>query len=561
MRIKGFVYDLARGLRGDADYLEKMIERLARYGFNMLVLQLENRLQFPSRPAIGTTTSLSPSDIQRLDQTAVRLGMDLVPCVNSAGHCEGIGYMEQYRDVVVDPSGSTGGVEQLKVGDPEALRLIRDLYHDLFAMFSSAYVHIGGDEIRWLAMQMPDATEEQRWTKAMEHLTYILELVRSNGKIPMMWGDMLLKYENTISLIPDDVIICDWAYFSAPQLKELSNRKSQHIFKNAGKYAIAAPAVNLFHGNPVLSVNSTLNITSFFADNQSVYEPDGSGVLLCTWENDRGNFFSPAWPWIAMQGALFAGNSVREMEFLQTYTAREWGVDSDELARWYDWIDVQVQKTLLFEATIDENVRKALESKKNRPQLLIRELVIALFRSQNILPVLYGARSWLTSRVRSELREIAVKAEGIASSMLEKAKYRREEPFMLLEWTQVFAAIIDMADALHEAETHYATAARSEFSDQSVHGQALGDCIGAFEKLQRLVDRLVRWSELLVEKENASDEECWWIGQARLDLNQRTKKLTDRSNGNRGMIHFLVFIRLHPDTPFSPLYYRTALKP
>src|SRR5690606_29098882 len=113
--------------------------------------------------------------------------------------------------------------------------------------------------------------EEQRFAIAAERVIHMIELVKRNGRIPLLWGDMFLKNEETIARIPDEAIICDWAYFSDPQFKGLSNVKSQQTLKNAGKKAVAFPGINHFYGNPVVSVNSTMNINAFYQDHLDVF--------------------------------------------------------------------------------------------------------------------------------------------------------------------------------------------------------------------------------------------------------------------------------------------------
>lgn len=64
--IRAFMYDLARGMRGDVEYLSNMIERLAKYGYNMLIINLEYRFKFPSNPSIATADSLTSKNVKML---------------------------------------------------------------------------------------------------------------------------------------------------------------------------------------------------------------------------------------------------------------------------------------------------------------------------------------------------------------------------------------------------------------------------------------------------------------------------------------------------------------
>jgi len=96
-RIKGMLYDVGRDLRGDEKYYQELIKRLADYGYNMILLNLEYRFFFPSHPEIGMPDSLTPDIIQRLDKFARSYNIELVPFMNCAGHCNGIGMTEKYN--------------------------------------------------------------------------------------------------------------------------------------------------------------------------------------------------------------------------------------------------------------------------------------------------------------------------------------------------------------------------------------------------------------------------------------------------------------------------------
>jgi len=43
--IRAFMCDLARGMRGDVTYLTNIIERFPKYGYNMLIINIECLVQ------------------------------------------------------------------------------------------------------------------------------------------------------------------------------------------------------------------------------------------------------------------------------------------------------------------------------------------------------------------------------------------------------------------------------------------------------------------------------------------------------------------------------------
>ncbi|TNJ67844.1 hypothetical protein FE784_03610 [Paenibacillus hemerocallicola] len=550
VQIKGFMYDVSDGMKGGADYIEKMMVRLSGYGYNMLVLYLEHCFQFPSHPAIGTNESLTPADIQRLDEVAAKLGMDLVPLVNIAGHTEGFGFLEAYKHMCADPTGQTRAVGQLLVDSKDSLQLLEELYADIFATFKSKYIHIGADEI-YTKYQLLDIPEEQRFAIAADRVIHMIELVKRKGRIPLLWGDMFLKNEETIARIPDEAIICDWAYFSDPQFKGLSNVKSQQTLKNAGKKTVAFPAINHFYGNPVVSVNSTMNITAFYQDHLDVFGDEALGTILCVWGTEAGTFFTTSWPWLYLQGKLFAGEKSQGMDFMREYTRLEWGVDTNGLAEWYDLVDVQVQKVLLFEAITDDGVRNAVQGYNNRPYKLLRLFVRDVFRMENPLPVLNDARKWMTPKVRAELRTIFEKAVHVAERMHSQAQSRQEEPRMLLEWTHLFIHVLNLLDQLEQAGLHYNQAARHQGLDQERYASSLADCVKCLRQMEQTMGALIRWAELSIELEDSADYESWWVREGQGHIRRMADELETGKSGRRGLVNFEVFIRINPSVPFA----------
>lgn len=548
--IKGLMYDISDGMKGDADYIEQMMRRLSGYGYNMLVLYLESCFRFPSHPALGRNESLGPEEIRRLDAVAQELGMELVPCVNIAGHTEGIGFLEAYKHLSADPSGLSSAVGQLRVDLRQSLALLEELYADVFSCFQSKYVHIGADEIG-IDKQMAHLPEEARWDKALDRVVHMIELVKRNGKIPLLWGDMLLKHRDTIGRIPDDAIICDWAYFSDPLFKGLSNVESQSFFRDAGKTSVAFPGIINFFGNPVVSVNSTMNIQSFYRDHHEVFREKAQGVILSAWEAEGNSFFGCNWPWIYMQSRLFAGQDVDGMGFLRDYTRLEWGVDTDGLALWYDLVDVQVQKAFLFQAVVDPGVHNAVSSMRNRSYKLLTLFVRALFRTENPLPVLYRSRPWLTGKIKEEVRGLLRKALTVAETLYEQATNRREEPRLLLEWNKMMLGVLDLSDDFEQAIGYYHEAAVAQGKQPEQYASRLADCIAAMRRMERTMDVLIRWGELSIELDRAADYAAWWVREGKEHIRIRAEELATGKSGRRGLVNFEVFIRIHPSRPFA----------
>ena len=411
MDIRGMLYDVGRDQGGKEAFYEQMIQRLVDYGYNMLVLNLEYRFQFPSHPEVAMPDSLTPETVRRLDVYAKERGIELVPFMNCAGHCNGIGLTEKYNTLCADDSNSTKAVEQLRINLPEAEALMLDLYEDLYVSFSSKYFHIGGDEIRHLNVLYPNLEPKERIREAIRYLNKMCAHVKAQGRIPMIWGDMLLKYPELIEQVDQEAIICDWNSFTAPYLKPVSNRKTLSCFKEQNKSTIFSNAVSSWIGNPMISDNTTQNIVFASREYQEIFGEDAKGILTNVWQIEYGGCFDVVWPWLYLQSRVNQGEQrdCRSMEFLKEYTTLEWGVapEDDSLMKWYRLVDTEVSKAVLYEAFMDQSLRPVLEEMGNRPYKLFRWFFSSLFHTENILPLLHAERKkWLNGHLLEQIESL-----------------------------------------------------------------------------------------------------------------------------------------------------------
>lgn len=563
------MYDIARGMRGDAAYLEKLIRRLAHYGYNMLVLNLEYRFKFPGHPEIGTRDSLSPEDVKKLDSAAREVGMDLVPFFNCGGHNEGIGLLEKYKHLSVDPTGMMGttqiysrvlplfgrpsgfSVEQILIGDAEASQLMEDLYDGLMSCFSSRYIHIGFDEVRQMHIQMPDATEEERWEKVMSYLLHIINYVKSKGKIPMLWGDMFLRHSERakdLQRLPKDAVICDWSYDDNPDSYQ-AHLNTQACFYNAGMRAVACPAVNGFVGTPILSEISSGNIKKFNKAHESVFGKDGTGVLLCSWETNFGGCFSAHWPWIYLQSKLFKNEATDGLDFLREYTRVEWGLDTDELKLWYETIDIELKEFILEHIRKDKCKLKILEDEGLSVSLLVWKFRKSIFRSDNILKSLQDMRIWLDSGAVAEIVKILEKGLILAESMYHNSITHKEESLRLVQWNNAFISMFKLIGLTENLSQCYHEAALNQGENFEVFKERILNCAAIMSLMLKETEALKEWSEIVVLYENHADEERWWINRAREDLKKRMAELISCVHNGRSLINFNRFVRIEADIP------------
>ncbi|MCX6930065.1 MAG: family 20 glycosylhydrolase, partial [Verrucomicrobia bacterium] len=125
----------------------------------------------------------------------------IVPEIEMPGHCHAllINYPELAPVKVVERTGPDMPCRVLDLGNPKTLEFCQDVLQDVFRLFPSPYVHLGGDEAEtevWLKsplaqakmkeLNLTDPARLQKWW--MEQMA---KFVHANGKISMAWGERL----------------------------------------------------------------------------------------------------------------------------------------------------------------------------------------------------------------------------------------------------------------------------------------------------------------------------------------------------------------------------------
>jgi|GEM_PF-3723320 len=519
MRFQGFLYDIARGQRGDVKYLETLIKRLKSYNYNLVILHLEYRFVFRSHPMIGPEGSLNSDDVTYLDKLSRKLGIELVPLVNCIGHNEGICLLERYKHLSVDSTGSTSAVEQFVTNHPDVLKLNEDLYTEVARCFSSKYLHIGADEVRQMEVQMPKLKESERVDRIIQHLLHVFDICEKLGKKPMMWGDMILAHKRILKYIPEDAIICDWHY-------ENGSMETLKWFKKSNRHVLACPAVSSFKGWPVDAKKSTDNICIFTKEARQL---GVDGVLLCNWEVDKGSSFTPLWPWIYLCSEIIAGKDKAKKSFLRAYSLKEYGIKNNALTEYHhilgELIPYQYSDLKLY--------------------LLFKNMM----RTKNILALCWSERIRFNSNIRKQVRLLVKKAKKLANNMVNNACKGKNELKQLLDICKNYETILDIFDILDHGADNYRKAAYSQGKKIKTFIKAMKMACNDLNLIKIKLDVLKGWSEKLVNLENQACEERWWIPKAQREIDERIRALKKISFSGPGLIVFENFIKNDPDIP------------
>jgi hypothetical protein len=163
---------------------------------------------------------MTADEIRALDAYCRERHVDLVPNQNSLGHMERWLALERYRPLAECPDGwrrQDGGWTAPTTVCPLDERvpaLYADLYDQLLPNFGSAQCNVGLDEPWELGRGRSRDEAERRGVGRvyLDHALTLREMLHARGRTMQFWGDIILKHEQIISELPDDVLIMNWGY-------------------------------------------------------------------------------------------------------------------------------------------------------------------------------------------------------------------------------------------------------------------------------------------------------------------------------------------------------------
>lgn len=296
LAIRGLLVDAARMPESPAHY-RRVIDFCQAWGFNTILLRLTDdqgcALRFVSHPELIThRNALTTTQARELVAYASARGVDVIPEIESFGHCTCITAVPEHRELADDDGSRHGDLPPftgLIPTHPKTRAIMADLYREVAELFPSRYLHGGCDEISWGGSQMSkDAIEKHgRANVWAEYVNHLAGLAKSQGKEFIIWADHVLRKEGgTVDLLDKDIILYDWDYWThePAELKKHADRALA-----AGFRILGGPAMNWCRWGPRVGAPQLYNMNAF-ADvyrELAAANPRVLGVIVTHWVPGR----------------------------------------------------------------------------------------------------------------------------------------------------------------------------------------------------------------------------------------------------------------------------------
>lgn len=226
---------------GVDQFIDFINDELVTRNLNTIVLRIDYRYQFKSRPELVAENALSKKDVKKIVKTCQKGRIKIIPQVNMLGHQSwyaNVGkLLEQYPQFNETPEipldkeidwPNEWGLYCLSYCPlhPEVHEVVFDIIDEIVEVFEADAFHAGMDEVFFLGMDERCKGRDNATLFAGE-VTAIRNHLALNNKKLWIWGDRLIdgrttgiglweaSYNNThraIDMIPKDVVINDWHY-------------------------------------------------------------------------------------------------------------------------------------------------------------------------------------------------------------------------------------------------------------------------------------------------------------------------------------------------------------
>ncbi len=303
--VRGFCIEAPSPHRLD-EFVTFIEEELAPRSVNVLILRVDYRFQYQSRPELADPSGLSRAAAQRLAAACRRHQIRIIPQVNLLGHQSWQSQLGKLLQVYPEFDETPQVKLPAKYKWPNPDRLYCKSYcprhpqvHDVvFALmdevcdaFGADAFHAGMDEVFYLGEdQCPRCRGRNKAELFAEELKAIQGHLKKSQRQLWIWGDRLLDGRTTglgeweasfndthgaVDLIPKDIVICDWHYEQPTP--------TAVYFAMKGFGVVSCP-----WKNPEVGVAQVKDMRRFREESPAILRDRFLGVMQTVWSGSGG---------------------------------------------------------------------------------------------------------------------------------------------------------------------------------------------------------------------------------------------------------------------------------
>ncbi|MBE9598048.1 family 20 glycosylhydrolase [Pedobacter sp. MC2016-24] len=275
--------DISRGPISKVSYIKEQIQRMASLKVNGLSFYMEHVVQTKAYPDFAPADGkLTIADIKALSAYAKQYHMELIGSFQSFGHFNNILSLPQYQSM-----GETSTM--ISPLDPKARHFLESVITEMCGAFSSNYFNVNCDETfdlgKGKSKKYVDSVGIAKYYA--DHLKFLYEVLKKNGKQLMMWGDIALQHEEILDLLPKDITYMTWEYGDPATY----DKWIDPFVKRQLQFMVCPGILNTNRLFPDLAI-AKANINGFI---HAGYEKGTIGAYTTIWDEGGDQLFSQDW--------------------------------------------------------------------------------------------------------------------------------------------------------------------------------------------------------------------------------------------------------------------------
>lgn len=233
------------------------IDQMAKYKYNVLQLHLTDdqgwRVAIDSHPRLASRQHYTKDNLRDIIAYAAERHIEIVPEMDIPGHTVAIlaAYPELSCSHLLTDTVVVGSTTNRMVcaANEMSYKVLTDVINELAPLFSSPYIHLGGDEAavpaNWAKCERcAEMMRQAGYTEATQLMIpffdRILSAVRDNNKKPILWCELDNIYPPANDYLfpyPEDVTLITWRYGLTPTCLSLTHKNGHPIIMAPGEYA------------------------------------------------------------------------------------------------------------------------------------------------------------------------------------------------------------------------------------------------------------------------------------------------------------------------------------
>lgn len=295
LRYRGVMDDISRGPVPTIEYMKYQIRRIAELKLNMLCYYTEHVVRTQKHPEFAPPAgSISIEDWKELSGYAKKYYVELVPNFQSLGHAEKVLLNPKYRYL-----GETATM--YAPTNPATMQFMEDIYGEMSPAFDSKFFHVNCDETFDLGKGGSSEMVKKIGIGGVyaQYVSQLFEILKSNGKRMMMWGDIVLQHPEILKKLPKDAVMMTWEYGDYPSYAKWIDP----FAKNGFDFMVCTGVLNSYRLFPDYA-QALPNIRKFIKEGSL---KEAIGTLNTVWDDGGLHSFDRDWYGVAY-GADHAWN-------------------------------------------------------------------------------------------------------------------------------------------------------------------------------------------------------------------------------------------------------------